>query len=94
VDTPVEILVSNEFEIGEVADTAPSRMATIVPAPLSLDLPEAPAAEPTQTAAIDPAPVRNAPVLQRDVPIMADPLVNPAAPPTRQRQRIAAPSNW
>ena len=33
-------------------------------------------------------------VLQRDRPIMADPLANPAAPPTRQRQRIAAPSGF
>ncbi|WP_309630376.1 hypothetical protein [Brevundimonas sp.] len=44
--------------------------------------------------AVEAAPARPVPVLQRDVSIMADPLANPAAPPTRERQRIAAPSSW
>ncbi len=40
-----------------------------------------------------PPPLPPAPVIQRDVPIMADPLVSPAEP-ARRRQRIAAPSGW
>ncbi|WP_428152557.1 cell wall hydrolase [Brevundimonas sp.] len=39
-------------------------------------------------------PVARPVVLQRDAPIMADPLANPSAAQPRQRQRIAAPSGW
>ncbi len=48
----------------------------------------------TQAPPVAVEPERPTRVLQRDVPIMADPLANPAAPPVRQRQRIAAPSGW
>jgi hypothetical protein len=45
-------------------------------------------------AATPEAPASRPVVLQRDAPIMADPLANPSAAPPRQRQRIAAPSGW
>ncbi|WP_309628521.1 cell wall hydrolase [Brevundimonas sp.] len=45
-------------------------------------------------AATPEAPVGRPVVLQRDAPIMADPLASPGATPPRQRQRIAAPSGW
>lgn len=70
--------------------------ARIVPLPaspaLGPDETEASSAHAGETLA-DATPVQPTPVVQRDVPIMADPLRNPAQP-ARQRQRIAAPSGW
>jgi spore germination cell wall hydrolase CwlJ-like protein len=91
---PVEILVADTFEVDAIVDPAPTVARTVVITPLEASASDDTAVEMAETVVEDIAPVRNTPVLQRDVPIMADPLVNPAAPQTRQRQRIAAPSGW
>ena len=95
VETPVEIMVSSGLALGELTEITPARLAP------NLTAAEAFAVEPEETLETDrgsavevqAAPAR-APVIQPDVAIMADPMANPAATPTRQRQRIAAPSSW
>lgn len=102
-ETPVEVLdvsapASLEFEAGAPVHTA--RLAPTVnlggdedlngSTSEALDAPAPTAPVPT----VPTVPVSRPVVIQRDRPIMADPLANPTAPPTRQRQRIAAPSGW
>ena len=86
---PAEILDGTELASVVLDDATPRISPTVVvpevlTSPAETDASVAPVAE-----AAPPPPVR-APV----VPIMADPMVRPAAAPTRQRQRIAAPSGW
>jgi hypothetical protein len=93
VETPAEVMTVADFT-PLLVDEGSVRLSPLIvasPSPESQDLAEAEAAEVALAAA---EPVRVAPVLQRDVPIMADPLVSPTAPPVRQRQRVAAPSGW
>jgi len=101
-ETPVEVLDVSavsplEFEAGALPRTA--RLAPTVAlgddadSPSSADVSETLEASPPAVAA-PAAPVSRPLVIQRDTPIMADPLANPAAPSTRRRQRIAAPSGW
>lgn len=90
----VEILVSDTFETAGAAEPAPAVTRTVVVAPPLVPLSEEAETEAIEAVSEATAPTRAEPVLQRDVPIMADPLVSPATPPTRQRQRIAAPSGW
>jgi spore germination cell wall hydrolase CwlJ-like protein len=91
---PAEIM-----ELGEMAPLLPELEAPRLSPRLDFDTASTPedqaGAETVQTAeSLSQAPVTApAPVVQRDVPIMADPLVSPAEPP-RRRQRIAAPSGW
>lgn len=94
IETPVEILISDAPSLGELSEIDVSRISTISALPQNLSVEETDQPEVAETPRVEAAPVRNTPVVQRDVPIMADPMVSPAAPPTRQRQRIAAPSNW
>ena len=98
-ETPVEVLdvsAASPLELESGALPQAARLAPTVA--LGQDDASDPSAsetlETTQVVAAPPAPVSRPVVIQRDRPIMADPLANPAAPPARQRQRIAAPSGW
>lgn len=57
------------------------------PSPVAPESPETPLQTPL-------APASPTVVLQRDAPIMADPLANTGTAQPRQRQRIATPSGW
>ena len=98
-ETPAEVLdafVALPLPAAGDPDQQPLRVAST----LSLEDDQASSTPPDVAAATElPVPGLSASagrpvVLQRDAPIMADPLANPAAPPPRQRQRIAAPSGW
>ncbi|WP_309630357.1 cell wall hydrolase [Brevundimonas sp.] len=91
---PAEIL-----ELAELAPTLPETDASRVSPRLAVGTFQSAGADlaagldTADQPAVPPPPVPPAPVIQRDVPIMADPLVSPAEP-ARRRQRIAAPSGW
>ncbi|MBX9615175.1 MAG: cell wall hydrolase [Caulobacteraceae bacterium] len=93
VETPVEILVSSELDTGELTEITSARLTPVVTASDEFEASEVLESDSGPAAPVSTAPVRQAPVIQRDVPIMADPMASPATP-TRQRQRIAAPSGW
>lgn len=94
VETPVEIMVStDDLTVGELTEIAPARFTPVVTPSDEFGPEETLEDEGGPSVPVEAAPVRAPQVLQRDVPIMADPLANPATP-TRQRQRIAAPSGW
>jgi len=96
-ETPVEVLdVSASSPLEAELEATPRASRLVVPTIENEGetVEQAEAGEQVLAAAAPPAPMRETRVLQRDVPIMADPLANPTAPPARQRQRIAAPSGW
>jgi hypothetical protein len=71
----------------------------LAPPPAGLPPPPPPQVVAARTApddgvALVPLPAGSPSGSHRDAPIMADPLRSPADPPSRQRQRIAAPSAW
>ncbi len=88
----VEVIARTEFILPVIEETVsrpPPMIAAAPAAPSETDLSVADDAASAQTAAARPEIV-----VQRDVPIMADPLASPTAAPTRQRQRIARSSGW
>lgn len=93
---PVEIMAVSETPSLNLDDAGAPRSLAPVLVAVSPAESETADSETLSTAEVAPvAPIRSAaPVLQRDRPIVADPLASPTAAPTRQRQRIAAPSGW
>ena len=90
---PAEVLALSDVGTTVIPENAP-RLTAVVPITIATGS-ELETLDPTTEAVPESAvPVRVAPVIQRDVPIMADPMASPTAPPARQRQRIAAPSGW
>jgi hypothetical protein len=93
-ESPVEILMVDDLSFRAVTETSTNTVSTMITVAEGPGTEDSADMETREIAAVEAAPVRAAPVVQRDVPIMADPLANPAAPTGRQRQRIAAPSSW
>lgn len=92
-EAPAEIMAFAPMD-PIVSDVPEARIIAALPLSSATEMHEM-SVTPDQTAEVmaPSVPVKAAPVVQRDVPIMADPLRNPTQP-TRQRQRIAAPSGW
>lgn len=91
VETPAEVLAMPDMP--EMTLSSPIGSAAPV-----IEIASAAGADTSETSAEETlaaaAPVEAPRQIQRNTPIMADPLASPAGPPPRQRQRIAAPSNW
>ncbi|WGM31824.1 hypothetical protein KKHFBJBL_02073 [Brevundimonas sp. NIBR11] len=97
--TPVEVFDAFDAPALETESGPLPQAARLAPTVSLVDGEPAAAAPETlqgaeTTAQTPTAPLTRPVVLQRDAPIMADPLASPTAPPVRQRQRIAAPSGW
>ncbi|MBU1345807.1 MAG: cell wall hydrolase [Alphaproteobacteria bacterium] len=88
----VEVIARTEFILPVIEETV-SRPPPMIAAAASASS-ETGAASAAEAANAQPVAARPEVVVQRDVPIMADPLVSPTAAPTRQRQRIARSSGW
>lgn len=96
-ETPVEVFDVSNTSLLEIEGPTASTgrlVPTLLPEIEKSEDVEAAETLATSTATAPPVIASRPVVVQRDVPIMADPMANPAAPPARQRQRIAAPSNW
>ncbi|MFC5345619.1 cell wall hydrolase [Brevundimonas staleyi] len=91
VETPAEVLAMPDLlDVRLEAPIGPAAPVMAIVAPSGADAAETHVEEAVEAS----APVAVARHIERNTPIMADPLVSPTAPQQRQRQRIAAPSGW